>query len=79
VSNTSKTTPRISMTVDQHDELLTTKEAGRLLTLTPSYLAALRSRREGPRFIKVGRRVVRYRRADLLAWLDEHTRGSTNT
>lgn len=44
-------------------------EAARLLGLkNPKTLAAWRLRRCGPPFLKVGKRLVRYDRAALMAW-----------
>jgi excisionase family DNA binding protein len=58
-------------------ELLTPAEAANLLRTTVDTLAVWRSTgRHGIPFVKLGR-AVRYRRADLLAWLD--ARSSTST
>jgi len=58
-------------------ELLTTSEAAGRLKVTPRMLEARRSRGGGPPFVKVGR-AVRYREADLEAWIAERTRASTS-
>lgn len=42
-----------------------------------STLNKLRVRGGGPRFVKIGRRVL-YDYADLDSWLDEHRRNSTS-
>jgi excisionase family DNA binding protein len=56
------------------DELLTPKEAAEILGVRPQTLATWRmTGRYGLRHLKVGR-LVRYRRADLEAWLEN--RGS---
>lgn len=59
------------------DDLLNPKEASAVVTLTVGYLAKLRRESLGPPWIKIGKRVVRYRRADLLAWLAQHERSTT--
>lgn len=56
------------------NNLLDEKQAAEVLTVEPGTLSVWRStgRYKIP-FVKVGRR-VRYRRADLDAWLDSRTR-----
>ena len=55
-------------------KLLTAAEAAQVLTLAnPRSLAAWRSRGYGPPFIKIGKRCVRYRYGDLLAYLARRT------
>lgn len=49
-------------------DLLTTEEASALLAVTSKTLVNWRAKREGPAFVKVGKRAVRYRRADLEAF-----------
>jgi len=57
-------------------ELLTRAEAAEFLGLRPQTLAAWASaRRYDLPFVKVGRS-VRYRRRDLIAWLDRRTVGA---
>lgn len=60
-------------------ELLDEKAAAQLLDVSPGTLSVWRStgRYKLP-FLKVGRK-VRYRRADLLAWLDSRIRESGST
>lgn len=50
-------------------DLLDEKEAAALLALRVSTLRNWRALRKGPRFVKVGQRLVRYRRADLEAFI----------
>ncbi len=64
-------------TTAQSRELIDEREAAALLATTAGTLAVWRSTgRYGLPFIKVGR-LVRYRRADLLAWLDARTHHAT--
>jgi excisionase family DNA binding protein len=56
---------------------LTVKEAADYVRLAMSTLNALRTARRGPRFIKLGRKVL-YDTKDLDAWLDRNKRHSTN-
>lgn len=55
------------------DDLLTPKEAAKLLKLSLSWLAKARKRGDGPPYIKIGR-PIRYSKAALLAWLRSHQR-----
>ncbi len=57
-------------------ELLTPAEAAAYLRLSKSTLAKLRCVGGGPRFKKLGRKIV-YARADLDAWLAERTAANT--
>ncbi|WP_396125339.1 helix-turn-helix transcriptional regulator [Arthrobacter sp. CJ23] len=47
------------------------------LGTTEGSLAQMRYRGQGPRFIKLGPKAVRYRESDLTAWLDQQTRQQT--
>ena len=53
-------------------------EAAALLGLSPSTLAKMRLRGDGPAFLKVGRRAVVYDPADLEEWLATRRRTSTS-
>lgn len=60
-------------------DLLSEKEAAQLLDTSPGTLSVWRSTgRYNLPFLKVGRN-VRYRRGDLLAWLEARTRTSGAT
>jgi hypothetical protein len=60
--------------IDRARELVDEKEAARILDNSPGTLSVWRSTgRYNLPFIKVGRN-VRYRRADLIAWLEKRTR-----
>lgn len=65
--------------IQRNKELLKEREAADFLTLSPGTLSVWRSvgRYEIP-FIKLGRH-VRYRRSDLIAWLEARTRASGAT
>jgi hypothetical protein len=58
------------------DEFLTTPEAAAFTRYAVSTLNALRVRGNGPRFIRLGRKIV-YSKADLLAFMHENRCGST--
>lgn len=59
------------------DELLTTEQVAALLNLAPVTLAGWRSSGAGPPWLKLARRVVRYRRSDLEAWMAASVRQGT--
>lgn len=50
-------------------ELLDEKEAAAALGCAICTLRNWRSQKRGPRFVKVGRRLVRYRRSDLAEFI----------
>jgi predicted DNA-binding transcriptional regulator AlpA len=51
--------------------LLTAEDVAQIIGLSPETLAQWRSQRRGIPFLKLSRNVVRYRQADLDAWLAE--------
>ena len=58
-------------------DILTTAEAAERLKVSESYLRQRRVSGDGPAFVQLGRS-VRYRAADLEAWVNTRTRGSTS-
>ncbi|MCA1393771.1 helix-turn-helix domain-containing protein [Bradyrhizobium sp. IC3123] len=56
------------------DALLREQEAADLLCLSIRTLQSWRIRAAGPPFVQVGR-AVRYRRRDLITWIDANTFG----
>jgi excisionase family DNA binding protein len=54
-------------------ELMTRQEAAEYLRLTEGALAMMASRGQGPPYIPMGHRSVRYRRSDLDRWTSERT------
>jgi predicted DNA-binding transcriptional regulator AlpA len=57
------------------DTLLTETQVSEILNLSIRTLQMWRVRRAGPKYVQVGR-AVRYRRRDLIAWIDANTIGS---
>jgi predicted DNA-binding transcriptional regulator AlpA len=55
--------------LDEDNTLLTERETAELLKVSPRTLAAWRQRRRGPRVVKFARNSVRYRRADVLDFI----------
>jgi len=56
--------------MDENQAVLNTAEAAKLLHVSPKTLAFWRSTGDGPVFLRLGVRTVRYRRTDLLAYLE---------
>ena len=68
------TTKNLSNLIAAGADLLDEQAAAALLTVAPGTLGVWRSTgRYNLPFIKIGRN-VRYRRADLIAWLEKRTR-----
>lgn len=58
--------------------LVDEREAASILCYSVRALQNWRHRGGGPRFVKVSSRSIRYRRADLLKWIEERTVASTS-
>lgn len=52
-------------------EFLTTQEVARALKVTPSTLCRWRARGVGPRVFWLGEASPRYKREDVIAWLED--------
>ncbi len=66
-----------TLAYDPECTLLTNDEAAKLLRLSPQTLNKYRVMGKGPRFRKLGRRVM-YALVDLQTWIDEGQRSSTS-
>jgi hypothetical protein len=62
---------------DSLEPLLLPDDAAKTLNLSTSWLAKARGDGTGPAYIKLGR-AVRYKRTDLLKFIQEQTRTNTN-
>ena len=60
------------------DVLLCEQQAAAMLGYTPRALQQWRRTGTGPRFVRVSARSIRYRRKDLLEWIEERVRTSTS-
>jgi predicted DNA-binding transcriptional regulator AlpA len=56
--------------MNEANDIVSEKEAGRFIGLVGHTLRKWRQLRIGPPYIKISARCVRYRRADLLRWLE---------
>ena len=63
---------------DDGDMLLREIDAAKLLGLTPRALQAWRYYGKGPSFVRISKRCIRYRRRDLVAWIDQRIARSTS-
>ncbi len=73
------TTQNLAALLNAHANLLDEKAAAELLDVSPGTLSVWRSTgRYALPFLKVGRK-VRYRRSDLMAWLESRTRETGST
>lgn len=61
----------------QMEELITSRQAAKMLCLSEMTLRKWRWEGKGPQFIKVGRKVA-YRSEDLTRWVSEQVRLSTS-
>jgi predicted DNA-binding transcriptional regulator AlpA len=59
------------------DDLLSTRQLAAWLDISESWLEIARHRGQGPKFLKYGPKSIRYRRADVVAWLKDRTHQST--
>jgi predicted DNA-binding transcriptional regulator AlpA len=60
------------------DDLLSTRAVAEWLGVSVQFLEIGRHRGYGPKFVRIGPARIRYRRADVLAWLEERTFASTS-
>lgn len=60
------------------DPAFNTPQAATYTGLAAAYLEKLRSVGGGPKFLRYGRRAVRYRKCDLDDWMTKHERSSTS-
>jgi len=60
------------------DELMLEEAAARFLKVAPKTLATWRFTGQGPFFVKLSRRCVRYRRKDLIDWVEKKIKASTS-
>lgn len=61
-----------------NSELVDEREAASILCYSVRALQNWRHRGGGPKFVKVSSRSIRYRRADLMKWIEERTVASTS-
>lgn len=60
------------------EQLLNTKQAAKLLGISPAFLERDRWAGARVKFVKIGSRTVRYRLSDLESYIDSQVRKSTS-
>lgn len=60
------------------DELIDTKTLSRWLGVSQQWCEIARHRGYGPKFVRLGKRRVRYRRIDVLSWLETRRHSCTS-
>ena len=58
-------------------EYMSVQDVAAYTSLTPDFWNKLRCDGGGPRYVKISARVIRYRRSDVDAWMEERMRLST--
>lgn len=66
------------MNHDYLEQLLKEKDAAEFLQMSERTLQGMRLRGGGPMFVRISHRAVRYRRKDLMEWIDSKIRRSTS-
>ena len=75
------TTDKYSATpdgIDDSERLVRQEEAAILLSVSPRCLENWRHRGEGPNFVKISKRCIRYRKLDLYNYVEQRIRTSTS-
>jgi predicted DNA-binding transcriptional regulator AlpA len=58
------------------DQLLRTRQVAKLLAVSEAWLEQLRLNKQGPKYIKLSERSLRYKMGDILAWLQVRARST---
>jgi len=58
------------------DQLLSTKQVAVLFGVSDVWLELLRQKKQGPKWIALGPRCIRYKLSDILDWLQARVRAS---
>ncbi|MCZ6622909.1 MAG: helix-turn-helix domain-containing protein [Deltaproteobacteria bacterium] len=67
-----------NLLINNDKHLLTEREAADFLGVTSRCLQAWRYRGGGPKFVRISSRCIRYRKSDLVEWVEERLRSSTS-
>ena len=79
MSNPLHHSPSETTSAGPHAKLLLTEtEAAETLGFTTRFLQNRRHRGNGPRFVRISARAIRYRPEDLAAWAEARLRTSTS-
>ena len=58
------------------DQMLNTRQVAVLLGVSVMWLETLRHKKQGPKYVVLGPRCVRYKISDILAWLKARARST---
>ena len=75
--STRRVHPPVDLDTLAKREVLTVREAAQFLRYSKVSLDRMRWQGGGPPFVRIGRRSVRYLKADLLAWARDNTANNT--
>ena len=75
---TQEAAPPLDPGHDYWNALVDEKVAAEFLRVTPRSMQAMRQRGDGPRFIRMSSRCIRYTRALLKSYTDDRVRESTS-
>lgn len=75
---TSALDAKLTLFKDDPDVLLSAAQAGLYLGYTEAALAQWRLKGCGPKFVRVSEKSIRYRKADLIDWIQKRVRRSTS-
>lgn len=64
----------MSRTIQSTDQLLHESDAAKLLAVSPRTLRNWRGLGQGPRYVKISGRCIRYRQGDLLSFIEDKSR-----
>lgn len=59
------------------ETLLTEQQAADLLNFSPRFLQSRRIRGDGPKYVRISGRAIRYRLTDIRAWIEGRIECST--
>ena len=62
----------------EFDQLVRQEEAAARLSVSPRCMENWRHRGEGPKFVRISARCIRYRKSDLTLFIEERLRTSTS-
>ena len=54
--------------------LMTTNEVAKFIGVAPYTIAKYRMKKMGPKYLRMGIKTIRYRKSDVIAWLERITR-----
>lgn len=58
------------------ESLLTTQQVAEIIGISPDTIARYRRQGNGPKYLRLGNNLIRYRRSDVEEWLDKAYKNS---